>query len=195
MNANDVVAWATVVLALVTTALAFFTYRLWRATGTLVLDAAATAKRQLRAYVFVAEAGGTDLEALSKPSVHVVFKNSGQTPAHNFRITGGIAVGLSFEHLPRPRGESDIPLGILAPGATNQFTSVAPEPLSAAQYGAIAAGKLTLFAHGVIHYDDVFKRSHYLRYRLMIGGPAGIYNNKMAVCREGNETDETDETD
>ena len=75
------IAVSTFLLFVATTALACFTYFLWRSTGKLVEGADETAKQQLRAYIFIHD---NRMEFKGKiGNFHIIFKNCGQTPAYN----------------------------------------------------------------------------------------------------------------
>lgn len=82
---DNLIAYSTLVLAIVTSILAIFTGALWLATRKLVIDAKDTSKRQLRAYLSVSIGGGSyqerhkDIRFEVRPSL----LNSGNTPAHN----------------------------------------------------------------------------------------------------------------
>ena len=84
---TGIAAVCTFLLVAVTGGLAFFTFRLWSATGKLVIEADDTAKRQLRGYVALEtiehdpkEAAGTDR------GIKIRVKNYGETPAHHVSI-------------------------------------------------------------------------------------------------------------
>lgn len=78
-------ARATVALAIVTALLAFFTFRLWTATGRLVKDAEVTAKRQLRAYVAF-DNFSRNQDSMQRFYLRIYVKNYGNTPCHDMSI-------------------------------------------------------------------------------------------------------------
>lgn len=79
-------AWATIALAIVTSILAFFTFRLWFATKTLVEGGEDAAKKELRAYVAL-----DTIDHFSKNGpLRFSIRNYGQTPAHHVSIVHAI---------------------------------------------------------------------------------------------------------
>ncbi len=94
-------------LSLFNSCLVLYTYRLWNATNGLRESAEDTAQRQLRAYVSCIS---KELIFLSQTVLRaeVEFRNTGQTPSHNFRyaIDGGI---FSPEEIPTFTDPSFVP--------------------------------------------------------------------------------------
>ena len=184
----------TAILAVATALLVIATGFLWNATKQLVGGAEDTAKRQLRAYVFVGEAeiihAGTNMvEAAIK------IKNFGQTPAYDvtistaaqaFNIPGDIAFA------PTPVGP-DSSRFVFGPGAEGRHSIPLhtligePEAMS-----GLKAGEGALYVYGEIRYRDTFRRQVGTRFRFVIGGTVGWpSDNRMVVCQEGNEEDYT----
>ena len=90
---NDkIITWSTAFLAVVTAILAIFTAFLWGATRKLVVGANDTAERQLRAYINIAEGKVMNFIDPENGTFHIIFKNFGQTPAHNVSIVAECAV-------------------------------------------------------------------------------------------------------
>jgi hypothetical protein len=147
-----------------------------------------TSRAQLRAYVAV-ESGQIRAVAGERPKAQMTVRNYGQTPAYKFRLVGGMGMAESFETLPPPTGDPHGTLGVLAPAGTFQWNMVAPVVLLAEAYDRLAAGQVTLFVYGRVNYEDAFGNPRTLKYRTMFGGPAGIQNNQLASCAEGNQAD------
>jgi len=189
-----IIAGATVWLALVTTALAIFTFRLWRSTGDLVRGAAETAERELRAYVFVKDARIEGVTAGDSPVATVPLKNSGQTPAYKVRVSVQQELRAAFVEM--PAFEESKVLGHLAPGAVLTVMAPSVGSLDRSEYAGLDSGDFTLFVYGVVHYIDAFKVPHWTRFRVMVGGPAGLRAERpdgslaLVSCAEGNETDD-----
>src|SRR5258706_6905725 len=87
------VAIGTLFIAAFTVILAFATAFLWGATRQLVKGADDTAKRQLRAYVFVDSVNVANVvEGSGPPESRVIIKNFGQTPAYQVTCVDWIAL-------------------------------------------------------------------------------------------------------
>lgn len=177
----------TGLLVLFTAILALYTAKLWSATDKLVKGAQDTARRQLRAYVFVDRAEITSIDSGDAPIATIVIKNSGQTPAYGLTQVGGIAIGESFDTLTHPIGPHGISKTSLSPGGITQHFNSAPGPLSTEEKSVLHAGTKTLWVYGEVHYKDAFGMERFTNYRFMIGGHAGVRSNRMAICEEGNE--------
>jgi hypothetical protein len=179
--ANDygvaITALATVMLTIVT-----------RGLFVVARQQIVTSRAQLRAYVAV-QSGQIEAVPGKAPKAQVTVKNYGLTPAYKFRIVGAMGIAPSFETLPPPTGDPRGTLGVLAPSGIFQWYMVAPKVLSDEAYAHLAAGNLTLFVYGEVHYEDAFGVSRVLKYRTMFGGPAGIQSNQLASCADGNEAD------
>lgn len=181
-------------MAVATVALAAFTWLLWRSTAALVKGADETAKRELRAYVFVNDARIEGVAAGDSPVATVLLKNSGQTPAYKVRVSIRMELRAAFADVPAL--EEAAALGHLAPGAN--LTTKAPSvgSLAVTEHARLDSGHVTLFVYGVVHYIDSFKKPHWTRFRTMVGGAAGLRAERpdgslpLASCTEGNETDD-----
>jgi hypothetical protein len=173
----------------VTAALAFFTWKLWRSTGDLVREASETAKRQLRAYVFVSEPRIQGVSAGERPVAFVTLKNSGQTPAYSLKASIRMDIATTFADV-SPNNIDPPNVGHLAPGGDFTIIVTADPALTTVEHAALDAGTRTLFVYGTANYVDAFGRSHYTRLRLMTGGAARLRTDKLVSCTEGNETDD-----
>lgn len=176
-------AWAAVALAVVTTALAVFTWKLWRSTGQLVSGAEDTAKRELRAYVALKEVNIKANQPNTLPMGEMVIRNFGRTPAYRLSISAELAFDeRAAKHLSEPAAGQE--LGHLAPGA--DFTSEIRAPFCLLRGGvsAIAGATHAVFLHGVIRYTDTFGALHFTRFRVTTTPWFGT-----KTCGEGNDTD------
>lgn len=149
-----------------------------------------TAKRQLRAYISVHLKSVESLGDGLNPRVSVTFKNDGQTPAHDVVCHGNIAFqpfpldvelpALDFDGVHRSRE----PLGPGSPRTIHE-KSICLAPGSVA---LLKAGTWALYAFGEVRYKDIFGESHMTKYRLFMGGEAGMDIGLIAY-HEGNESD------
>lgn len=169
----------SIILGVGTLALAVFTYRLWRSTQTLAVDAEKASRdtiaqmqkaeqRQLRAYVFL------DRIVCLKPNVtypqmsqyRIIVKNSGQTPAHEVRTLAAHSygpIGLKGR-IPIPEPSEDATRDII-PAGGQLVTEIPDFALAPNETAAILAGKATIYLHGTILYRDVFGNEHYSNFR------------------------------
>jgi hypothetical protein len=148
-------------------------------------------RRQLRAYVFNTQSG---IHYLDQPlsQVHVVIKNSGQTPA--YKLSDWMAIKLTKFPPTEPltlllppadesvvKSESDF-------GPGDAFNKVQEIRLSDETKAALRAGTMAIYVYGEIRYRDAFKRRRYTKYRLMYGGDAGARpEGALVACKEGNK--------
>ena len=178
---------ATIVLAAATTALFAFTAALWWATRKLVIDAKTTAKRQLRAYVFVRGSNIDNLRVGHIPKAVVRVKNTGQTPAYKLTHVGGIAFGGTFAALPKALPPAYLSSGALGPGGEFEIHSPRPAPLDITQVSELANATKRIFVHGEFQYIDAFDIPRFLKYRLMTVWEGDIDNVQLVSCDEGND--------
>jgi hypothetical protein len=156
-----------------------------------------TARRQLRAYVFVSRANISNATEGNGPvQSRVVIKNFGQTPAYKVVNINGFA----FDQYPPPptlnltiadhefgtagRSRSD-----LGPTQSEGMTeTLRRPPLNAAERAALMNGGLVMYVYGEIRYLDAFGRKQRTRYRFMMGGPVGTQpGGALVACEDGNE--------
>ena len=180
--------WATVFLALVTAALAGFTYLLWAATGKLVREAKATSQMQLRAYVGIkscAVIAHEDEDRFITHWVYVVAHNHGQTPAKNIRYwlelkNASLALVGTLE-----RSQTDIlTLGVIHPGdeftcRLNIFESLSDDE--------VIRGRRAMYAFGRFEYTDAFNNTWETNLRFQLSGKDRSETGEMNICNEGNE--------
>jgi hypothetical protein len=190
-NAEAIIAAFTIILA-------FSTIFLWVATRDLVSGSESTARRQLRAYVFVSGAAVTNIaEGDGIPEAQVVIKNFGQTPAYNFVNITGFAANVypppSSIRLTVPDEEFFQPIAKSDLGPTQAEISTTDwrekrRPLTQDERAALAEGKAIIYVYGEIRYVDAFGRQRWTKYRYMMGGPVGVRpGGRLAPCDEGNE--------
>jgi hypothetical protein len=165
-----------------------------------------TARRQLRAYVyldeatvFAADVNGAvilpqaQLSVGTRPTAMIKFKNTGQTPAYDVAMYGEVAFApwpLEPIRLPAidfARGATKESLG---PGAVRNKWHIPPDHIPAitdADITRLQNGELALFVYGEVRYKDVFRKNRFTRYRYFTGGPTGLRGLSLAGHDEGNE--------
>jgi hypothetical protein len=141
-----------------------------------------------RAWVGVEGING-DIQ-LNKPySILVAFRNSGKTPAKQ--------VSLHMQFNPVRKGEAlkftySEPIssqGFVPPNGTFTSSEISPTrgvPLGESEMELIKSGKLRAYLYGTVTYEDIFNRSHWMRFCYFIGIDAKSYT----ACDGHNDADE-----
>lgn len=148
-----------------------------------------TAERQLRAYVNIDTGKLEGLASGAFPEAVVTVSNSGQTPAYNVTVVGGIALGASFPTLPSPVPPPVVTAATISPGASVAHVVRTPRALTTSDLTNLREGSRTLYVYGEIHYHDIYTKQRKTTYRLLIGGPVGTADGRLAVADEGNLAD------
>jgi hypothetical protein len=171
--------------------LSIVTFMLWVATVGLVRGADRTAERQLRAYIDLRWAEIQDFEVGEQPSVMVTFRNVGQTPAKDVRVT----IRLQLRPANEPPDNVEIEGG---PGASKSTVASRGKfkadvamagLLTADQYRAVEDGEAALFLYGIVRYDDIFGNSRFTRLRWALTADGMLYRgNTFQACEDGNDT-------
>jgi hypothetical protein len=147
-----------------------------------------TARRQLRAYVFVTTAEIGDIENAQNVRASVSIKNSGQTPAYDLINLGAVTfrdVGLKGDPWPEDR-DASLSKSSLGPGEV-LWKHFGARPLTSEERAAVRSGTHAVYVYGEILYRDAFGKRRYSRYRFMHLGEAAVRNRQLVVCEEGNE--------
>jgi hypothetical protein len=122
-----------------------------------------TAERQLRAYIT-----GKEAVIFAKDTdcrIHLKFVNSGQTPAYKFQCWYKFAVRPLMDAPPFDNVGSPVGGSILGAGDHNYIIrefSITPE-----EKEAIREGWLGIFVWGRVIYQDAFRNSRFLHFRLI----------------------------
>lgn len=136
-----------------------------------------TAQRQLRAYVVIKDPTIRlfPQNPLGATKSVVGFRNTGQTPAYNFRISGYVSLQpvLDEARLVVPVFDQNYGTSTLAPGA-EEFVWMDQQFLPANQFAALAAHGMAAYLHGIARYEDIFKRTWTLNYRAVTGLGRGM---------------------
>jgi hypothetical protein len=152
-----------------------------------------TSRAQLRAYVFVESAQVVNvIEGNGSPESHVVIKNYGQTPAYELVSVSGIAMD---EYPPPPTlnltvTEREFGTDGETMGPSDTSFSIIPSnaaPVPPDIRAAIISGNWVVYVYGEIRYKDVFGRRQWTKYRMMMGGPAGVRGGQLIACDQGNK--------
>ena len=172
----------------------------WMVIGTLLLACAAfaqfelgrrTAKRQLRAYIFIAEGKIIGMDT-DDPQAEITIKNSGQTPAYKVVVstaanTADVGNRPDFHPVAESENSSRFLFGADGMGRRNIPLKVLL-PVQAKR-DALKAGLGILYVWGEIHYKDIFNHDRWVKFRLEIGGKnAWPTDDRMFVCPEGNDS-------
>lgn len=181
---------ATVLLVTATIGLAYFTWRLWRATGKLVKDTEKSAQIQMRAYVGIETIALNDLHLRTKTyqipnttrgdgmphKIDIEMRNFGSTPAN--RVDFIATIWIKSDPLPQD-GELDQILDTEKKRLANDPRGFAPRhsifPEQTAPMHiymsdliafreALSGQRRNVFVFGRIDYFDVFYAQHTTRF-------------------------------
>jgi hypothetical protein len=148
-----------------------------------------TAKRQLRAYLYVMNNATPEFNGEGVLEGHFLLKNAGQTPALRVRTANAMSIGkLPFEGDPPPIDASILKGGApLAPGAVFRLICRIPEPPPENWREALRKRTRAVCMYGEIRYLDVFGDEHVTTYRAMYSGPIADGIDEIIWCENGNE--------
>jgi hypothetical protein len=163
---------ATVALSAISTAI--FTGALVLATFALWVAGKRQSERELRAYVFITSLGSEEFRPLTRPMIEAVIKNSGKTPAFDFKVVS------VFELHKIPRDEFYQPSseqmeqarGTIGPGIEIRVGGTSPKALTQETYEAVIRGEGAAFFFGRVEYTDAFKKKRVTNFRY-IGRASG----------------------
>ena len=142
-----------------------------------------------RAYVAVSDADISDLSVETSPTVSVVIKNTGATPAYDlsWRATFAAREFPTTDEILLDRAK-EAPTIILPPSGVLSYKWTFD------QWGKdwnkkISKGTAAIFAIGEISYKDAFGNPHFTKYRLIHGGDTLVSPGKFGPDKYGNEAD------
>jgi hypothetical protein len=117
-----------------------------------------TARRQLRAYVYLDSGEIRKIVNGDRTYIEVrqVFKNYGQTPAYKYRAWGGVLV-LDAKNPVFPPMKEGIAETVVGPGQIRRAPIAGP--VSDAELAAIKAKTKAIYVMGWIRYEDAFGRT------------------------------------
>jgi hypothetical protein len=178
-------------LVIVTAMLAGF--GLWQ-----VIISRNTARRQLRAYVFLDPAKAFTF--VRRPStattveIEIHIKNLGATPAHDLVTKSWITVDVW--PMPKefaftgPPGEGPVSNSVVPPGGTAHFHVGTGRPFTVTELAAIEKGDLRVYIYGSIKYKDAFNRPHWTNFCQASTALAKEgFSTAMAKCDRHNDAD------
>jgi len=152
-------------LVLITGFLAFYTRRLWRSTYDLVKGAEETAKKQLRAYVFVKEikvdqVPSADRSLVDNWRITFILGNGGNTPTKNLLHNINWAVfdkplADDFDFPDKPYGKPSV--GMIGPNA-DLYSEYVDIPTDLVNY-QVANSQQHVYIWGWVNYDDVIDKT------------------------------------
>jgi hypothetical protein len=152
-----------------------------------VVVASDTAKKQLRAYVYVDEITVENIDDPTNAYAKIMIKNGGQTPAYELRNKTGRVIRLVND-------DSDFPM--IGPVETGSKSVMNPTGISKIRVdldysndviSAIQDGRVILFLFGRIIYRDAFGDEQESCFRCMYSGLHRDPKGGMTFCSEGNE--------
>jgi len=159
---DAITAAATIVLAALTTILAFGTIFLWRSTRRLVFGAERTAERQLRAYVTVGSEGISQFGGPAVTSIaNVSVRNVGQVPARDVRWFINAAFSDNGRESNFPIGNDVFGQNLTIQPNTAMVRSQRFEIGNEETYTKFREGKNFLYVWGEITYLDGFDNRRY----------------------------------
>lgn len=146
-----------------------------------------TTRAELRAYVFARPIGIPDTDETDCPKIHLVMKNSGQTPAYD--VTHWTCLDVD-DHpdfkMGRPPGRRQSSGTVLPPGADAGIVAERRRPLTEEECSAVVGRTKQIYVWGEISYRDTFHKRHVTKFRLYSGAESGSVG-EMAWSKKGNE--------
>lgn len=135
---------------------------------------ARTARRQLRAYVYLDSGSVFFTQAWDCINASAMFRNAGQTPGHHVRTWANIRVGDISDQpfLEAPPVTVADPRSIIGPQSLTHILRamlVTPD-----QIEDIRAGRKAIFFWGCVDYVDVFKARRYFIFNCRMTGQDAI---------------------
>jgi len=186
---DNLIAYSTLGLGIITGILAIFTGALWLATRKLVIDTKDTSKRQLRAYVNVLQ--GKVFNPYDPPNriFRIDIKNFGQTPAHDVSIVYQCIIREFPLDKTKPLNEiTNLEHGfysVLAPSCIYRQDILAPVNAEWVET-KLADGTAAIYCFGEVKYRDAFNDNHITTFRYMCRGE-GIANGDVSPCEDGSK--------
>lgn len=149
-----------------------------------------TARKELRAYLFIELAENISRESEQFERVRLRFNNGGQTPAYRLAcdvraFTEHPKVGESWTWTFPQRNNLMCRIGVLAKTASRFFKTDGPITTD-----GLIEGERHLFVVGVIYYDDIYAKPHWITF-CMQWSRDNLTPEGATYCNVYNETDET----
>ncbi len=151
-----------------------------------------TAQRQLRAYVGIESITINKFGDSDVPEVHIIFKNTGLTPAYiNIKTTRTailmreFPISGDFPDFPPINSSIQSSQSVIGAGGVVQSIAPTARPLSDAENSSVRDGTGAIYVFGEITYKDVFGISRFTKFRLYYGGDAGARADGLMKRYEG----------
>jgi hypothetical protein len=162
--------------------------------GNAVKLARENSERQLRAYVFSSEQKALNVIVGQSPSVQMLVKNTGLTPAADVVSWAGIGVESFPLQVPlmqaTPEFMKTASRRNVGPGGGFKMEAVWTQRLTDQHMQLLANGRAAVFFWGEITYTDTFQRKHTTHFRSYYGGDAGLRpDGYLTDDTEGNDAD------
>jgi hypothetical protein len=208
---NPWTGWSHDPVTVFTAIMAFFTFVIALAAVWQSAIARATARRQLRAYLFIESAGimnvadplvpvpegqqppqGAIRWRDSGPITLLTVKNSGQTPAFDVIHFGNIhfqAYPLTKPLPSFPAPDQNMTKFMIGPGGISTKNLVMPNLLTPEQVADLRASRAAIYVYGRIEYRDAFGRKRFTSYRMRhnaLTGNVGVIG-ELTGSDQGNE--------
>jgi hypothetical protein len=169
-------------IALIATAVGFLQFLALIATVAVIRG---SAKRQLRAYVYLENAHFEWTDTLNWKITYRI-RNFGQTPAYKVKLVELAKVVAWNNGAPIiPAQTKNISLGAMAPGG--DFVDNEAKLEGTTTRDDLVHGRNAIYLVGAITYRDAFRRDHWTKFRLYIGGDVGCEGNELYTDDEGND--------
>jgi len=195
------IAVATVALAFITGALAWYTSLLWGATKRIAEETTKSSERQLRAYVGPISHHVRGVGSVAPLRACIVIKNTGQTPAHNVRCLTWIYAKpfdkTPFNIAPTKSEVDSASLTVIFPGGELTIDQLRsqddlPAGLADQERYAFFSGDLGFLVCGKIIFSDVLGHVRETTFHYKLGGNAMPHGDEppegyaMAAQSNGN---------
>lgn len=147
-----------------------------------------TARRQLKAYIFISRAEINDITT-SDFKISLVVNNFGQTPADKTVINGRVEISkfpLDFSSLP-PHNIVHLKNMTIGPGGVHTIIITRPAAFSAEEVARLRTSDSAIYVYGKIEYRDIFNKPRETRYCFYKGGDLGISGSQLNTCKDGNK--------
>jgi hypothetical protein len=146
-----------------------------------------TARRQLRAYIFISQAEISNIMSDQNLMVKVVVKNFGQTPAYKATISLGVYTDTFPLATVLPPAAVKIRNTNIGPGGEQTVTFSGEEPTTIGWRQRYTQKTGAIYIYGIINYLDAFGCRKFTNFRLYKGGDAGVSEPPLSFTIDYNE--------
>src|SRR5579863_569479 len=178
-----------------TGALVIFTFGLWLTSiwqWCAVKEQGEIAAKAQRAYLSITPDGVDDLRESGTPTITLIIRNEGNTPAYEVRFWSCIAI-VTGDPFPNPTEFPEANFGptfVLTPHAEFFTAPKLTKWLSRVDFQEIRTGdRVRLYVWGRVEYCDVFKKPHFLAFRRFLHVDRDGVTTSLYPTEEGNNAD------